>query len=196
MAVRMIPLHQRCHAWTCWSSSKNCSSTREYWTSICVLKVKESISRKATIPTSSMMRSTMVFCWPQVLQSRRSSWRSVWFSLSCHVCLPWWLCFQVRYSTLITVLLQDAVGLNEHDRYVCHGYRDPFDCRAPGYNETEIQAGRIVTCKVKPSVVVQRKSHRPSYEYETWVWLWSNTQIVTLLIIKTLHIIKCWLKNI
>lgn len=76
---------------------------------------------------------------------------------------------KVRYSTLITVLLQDAVGLNEHDRYVCHGYRDPFDCRAPGYNETEIQAGRIVTCKVKPSVVVQRKSHRPSYEYETWV---------------------------
>ena len=43
------------------------------------------------------------------------------------------------------IMLMDAVGLTEHDQYVCHDYRDPFRYRVPGYRETEIRDGQIYT---------------------------------------------------
>jgi len=51
---------------------------------------------------------------------------------------------QVRYSTLIMILSVEAVGLDQHDQYVCHQYRDPFRYRVPGYRDDEICDGKVV----------------------------------------------------
>ena len=64
------------------------------------------------------------------------------------------------------ILLQDAVGLNEHDRYVCHDYRDPFGYRASGYRECEIHNGQIVEAPVEDIPKVEKPS---SSCYETWL---------------------------
>ena len=50
---------------------------------------------------------------------------------------------QIRYSSLVMILIMDTVGLSAHDQYVCHSYRDPFQFRAPGYRETDVVDGRI-----------------------------------------------------
>ena len=52
---------------------------------------------------------------------------------------------KVRYSSLITILVLEAVGLDEHDQYVCHNYREPYKYRIPGYREDDIVDGRITT---------------------------------------------------
>jgi hypothetical protein len=36
---------------------------------------------------------------------------------------------QVRFSSLVTILAMDPLGLSEHDIYVCHDFRDPFQYR-------------------------------------------------------------------
>lgn len=52
--------------------------------------------------------------------------------------------FKVRYLTLIRILVIETMGLDDHDVYVCHDYRDPFKYRVRGYRETEIKDGHII----------------------------------------------------
>ena len=48
------------------------------------------------------------------------------------------------------ILLMDATGLTEHDKYVCHDYRDPFKYRVLGYAESDIVDGLICTPRSSP----------------------------------------------
>ena len=48
------------------------------------------------------------------------------------------------------ILLMDATGLTEHDKYVCHNYRDPFKYRVLGYAESDIVDGLICTPRSSP----------------------------------------------
>ena len=52
---------------------------------------------------------------------------------------------QVRYSSLIMILLMKVTNITEHDQYVCHNYRDPFRYQVLGYSESEICDGHIIT---------------------------------------------------
>ena len=54
----------------------------------------------------------------------------------------------------------EAVGLSEHDKYVCHNYRDPFRYRVIGYRESDVCDGRIVTpvSTPQPQASVPNKS--------------------------------------
>lgn len=47
--------------------------------------------------------------------------------------------FKVRYATLIMILLMDANELTEHDQYVCHEYRNPFQYSVNGYSTADIR---------------------------------------------------------
>ena len=51
---------------------------------------------------------------------------------------------QVRYSTLINILVMEPLGLSEHDVYVCHNFRNPFEYRVPGYREEDIIDGKVI----------------------------------------------------
>jgi len=67
---------------------------------------------------------------------------------------------KVRYSSLLTILIMEAVGLSEHDKYVCHNYRDPFRYRVIGYRQSDVCDGRIVTpvSTPQPQASVPNKS--------------------------------------
>ena len=59
----------------------------------------------------------------------------------------------------MTILLMDAICLTDHDKYVCHNYRDPFRYRVKGYREKDVQDGRIVT---PPSTPREIRSSAPT----------------------------------
>ena len=61
----------------------------------------------------------------------------------------------------MTILLMDAVCLTDHDKYVCHNYRDPFRYRVKGYREKDMKDGCIVT---PPSTPREIKSSAPTAE--------------------------------
>ena len=59
---------------------------------------------------------------------------------------------KVRFSSLIRILIQKALGLDNHDIYVCHDYRDPFQVRWPGYQQGQHSApkGELKKASVLP----------------------------------------------
>jgi len=60
--------------------------------------------------------------------------------------------FKVRFSSLIRILIQKALGLDNHDIYVCHDFRDPFQVRWPGYHKGQHSApkGELKKASVLP----------------------------------------------
>jgi len=76
------------------------------------------------------------------------------------------------------ILSLDAVGLDRHDEYVCHNYRDPFKYRLPGYCEKEINNGRIAhrrdsTCGIGQGIEEEQEEEdskqspiRPSFNMQ------------------------------
>jgi hypothetical protein len=51
---------------------------------------------------------------------------------------------KVRYTSLISILVIEPLGLTEHDVYVCHNYRNPFEYRVPGYREEDVINGCVI----------------------------------------------------
>ena len=71
--------------------------------------------------------------------------------VSCHLYPIHCLC-QVRYSTLIMILLMQANRLTEHDKYVCHDFRDPYKYRMPGYEDQGDDEAAILDSNLKASL--------------------------------------------
>jgi len=59
---------------------------------------------------------------------------------------------KVRYSSLIMILLMQANRLTEHDKYVCHDFRDPYKYRMPGYEDQRDDEAAILDSNLKASL--------------------------------------------
>jgi len=59
----------------------------------------------------------------------------------------------IRFSTLIQILCMDALHLDKHDQFVCHGYKDPFSYFQPGYFKDKTPVDGVLSLNEDPASI-------------------------------------------
>ena len=52
----------------------------------------------------------------------------------------------MRFETLLTILVVHSMSLDDHDTYVCNGYRDPHKFRWVGYSLADLDSNGHIHC--------------------------------------------------